>query len=95
MSHQFVRSVAREEAAILVLFRAVLRLYREEVPPRKLDALRALAGRVGFDPEVFVVIHDLKEGQRKLREVNTDSLFAGYLGTIERVVDLLDRRVVS
>ena len=80
-------------STFLVLFRATLRLYQPDVPAHKLDALRALAQHVGFDPQVFLTIHELKEGRRKARDVSPTALFESYLTTIEQIVDAVDRRV--
>ena len=78
-------------STILVLFRAALRIYQDEVPPRKMDALSALASHLRFDESVFVTIEDLKEGLGGGKEINTLDLFDTYLTTIESVVDMVDQ----
>jgi len=80
-------------SAFLVLFRASLRLYQDDVPAHKLEALRALARHVGFDPKVFLTVQALKEGRLESKAVEADALFAQYLGTIEEVADAVDRRL--
>ena len=82
-------------SAFLVLFRASLRLYRDDVPTHKIEALRALARHVGFDPTVFLTVQELKEGRLKPKAVAADALFAQYLETIEEVADAVDRRLHS
>lgn len=80
-------------ASFLVLFRAVLRLFQEDVPARKADALRQLAERIPFDPQPLLEIEALKHGYRKLRGVVPQTLFQSYLTTIERVADAVDRHL--
>jgi predicted nucleotidyltransferase len=82
-------------STFLVLCRAALRLYRADVPVKKLDALRALAEQIGFDPAVFVTIHELKEGRRKVRDVSPASLCATYLKTIGQIGDAVERCCIS
>ena len=79
-------------STVLVLCRATLRLYQADVPAHKLDALRALAQRIGVEAEVFLTVHELKTGRRKSREVAAISLFETYLATVERIADAVDRR---
>ncbi len=80
-------------ASFLVLFRAVLRLFQEDVPAAKADALRLLAERIPFDPQPFLEIEALKHRRRKLREVVPQALFQSYLTTIERVAEAVDRHL--
>jgi len=80
-------------SSILVLFRAALRLYQPNVPPRKIDALKALSRQVGFDDSVFLAIEDLKEGRKARKDVDALELFEKYLDTLESVVDAVDRHV--
>ena len=80
-------------STFLVLMRAALRLYQDDVPARKLDAVRDLARHVGFAPDVFTTIHELKEGGRKLREISPLELFEIYLQTIQTVEGAVERRV--
>jgi hypothetical protein len=80
-------------SSFLVLFRASLRLYQDDVPARKLDALAALAGHVGFDPAAFLTVQKLKEGSLKPRAVAAPELFEGFLAAVEAVVEAVDRRI--
>lgn len=84
--------------AFLVLFRAAVRLYQEEPPARKLDAVRNLAGHIPFDPAVFETIHKLRQpaaGAQKKTPAELRALFETYLRTIEQVVDAVDRHIRS
>jgi len=76
-----------------VLFRGALRLWQDDVPAQKHDAVQALAARVGFDPQPFATVRDLKEKRVKARGVRPDALFAAYLAAIEQVVTAVDSRV--
>jgi hypothetical protein len=74
----------------LALFRGALRLYQTDVPPRKMDALAALARHVPVDTRPFDTVSRLKQGSR-LRELDPDQLFADYLHTTEQIVDAVDQ----
>jgi hypothetical protein len=80
-------------ASFLVLFRAALRLFQEEVPREKIEAVKLLAQSIPFDPQPLVVIDALKHRQRKPREVVSQLLFESYLATIEQVVDAVGRHL--
>ena len=82
--------MASSASSFLALCRAALRLYAGDAPARKLDAATALAQRIGFDPDVFTLVHEMKEGRRKPREAA--ARFGEYLNVIEQIVDAVDRR---
>ena len=88
-----VEVLVRSIASFLVLFRAALRLYQLEVPATKLEALDTLAQRVPLDPKPFETVEALKEGRKKVRQVNADALFGDFLKTVETVVDTIDSYV--
>lgn len=74
----------------LVLFRAVLRLFQDDVPLKKMDALEALTQYIVFDGDVFRILQDVKEGTRKIRGADADHLFHRYVQAVEAVVDAVD-----
>ncbi len=80
-------------AGVLVVLRAALRLFQEDVPAQKIAALRLLSQHIPFDPQPLVEIEDLKHRRRKLREVVPQTLFASYLAVIEQVAEAVDRRL--
>jgi predicted nucleotidyltransferase len=80
-------------SSFLVLFRAALRLYQEEVPTTKLEAVKRLSAKLQFDPGVFETVEALKAGKKKAKEVDADELFDRYLATIENVVTAVDRHL--
>ena len=88
-----VELLASSVAGFLVLFRAVLRLFQEDVPAHKVEALRLLAGHIRFDPQPLVQADELRHGRRKPREVVAQVLFDAYLTAIERVVEAIDRHL--
>lgn len=77
-------------SSFLVLFRAALRLFREQVPATKLEAATLLSSHIPFDPGIFQSVKALKAGTMKLREVDTEELFGRYLQTIEAIVEAVD-----
>ncbi len=77
-------------SSFLVLFRAALRLFREQVPSTKLEAVKLLSSHIPFDPGIFESVEALKAGTKKLREVDTEELFGRYLQTIEAIVQAVD-----
>ncbi len=90
---QVVRLLVSSLNGFLVLFRAALRLFREDVPAEKMDALRLLGQHVTFDPRPLAEIHELKHRRRTMRSVDPLALFQAYLTTIEQVVEAIDRHL--
>lgn len=86
-----LRLLTSSVAGLLVLFRAALRLFQEDVPAGKLDALRLLAERIPFDPQPFVEVDDLKHRRRRARGVAASALFESCLKTVEEVVEAIER----
>jgi hypothetical protein len=80
-------------SGLLVLFRAALRLYQADVPVRKVEAMQALAGHVGFDGQVFLTVQAIKEGRTRPGDVAADDLFETYLRTVEEIVAAVDRHL--
>ena len=80
-------------STFLVLFRASLRLIEKEVPQKKVQALEKLAEHLTFDASVFQTVQALKEGSKKMKDVNTPELFNHYLKTIECVIDAVDAHI--
>jgi hypothetical protein len=80
-------------AGFLVLFRAVVRLFQEDVPAHKVEALRLLAQHIPFDPRPLVEVDELRHRRRKPRDVVPQALFESFLATIEQVVAAVDRHL--
>jgi hypothetical protein len=84
-----VELMSRALSTILVLFRAALRLYQEQVPATKVDALHALRKHVDFDVEPFCQLFEMKQ-----RTVDGHPahhvLFDAYLRGIEAVISAVN-----
>ena len=59
-----------------------------KVPPKKLDAARALTKHIEFDVSIFEQIEILKKTGKLAR--NPKEVFAEYLKTIETIVCAVD-----
>ncbi len=77
-------------STFLVLFRASLRLFQDEIPQKKFQALELLGTHLSFDPAVFQTVQQLKDGTIKPKDCDTEDLFNTYLSTIECVIDAVD-----
>lgn len=77
-------------STFLVLFRASLRLFGEEIPQQKFPALEQLATHLEFDGSVFQTVQNLKDGTQKTKDVAVEELFSNYLKTVECVIDAVD-----
>lgn len=78
--------------AFLVLFRATLRLFQEEVPVAKRQALEALGRHLSLDTEAFMTIDDLKRGVLDKKAIDAAIWFKRYLNAVEaglRAVDAI------
>jgi hypothetical protein len=80
-------------AGLLVLLRAALSLFQEDVPAAKIDALPLLTPHLAFDPQPLLDVYALKHGRRKEREFSAEALFASYLHTLEEVVQAVGRHL--
>jgi len=90
---QVLRLIVSSLNGFLVLFRAALRLFQEDVPAEKLEALRLLGQHVTFDPQPLLAAHELRYRRRTMRSVEPLVLFQAYLTTIEQVVEAIDRHL--
>lgn len=77
-------------STFLVLFRAALTLYDEEVPLCKEEALHKLAKRLTFDPQPFETVCKLKARKQTAPNLDVKKLAQEYLSAIERVVMAVD-----
>ena len=79
-------------SSFTVLFRAALRLWQNDIPTVKSEAVAALAMHVEFDTEVFAKVKEMKEGKSRHGDLNSDALFAKYLVAIETIAEAVDRK---
>ncbi|MFA5257983.1 MAG: hypothetical protein WC360_07525 [Opitutales bacterium] len=75
---------------VMVVMRAALRLYSDEVPAEKMDALRALAAFVPLDLAPFERLLEFKAVKKAPRRKELPDLFAAYIRQIETVTDAVD-----
>jgi hypothetical protein len=81
------RLMIQSLSTVLVLARGALRLYEPSAPPKKLDALRALARHVPIRVEPFERIAAWKAGERA---ADPEEVFAEYLTELERLAEAID-----
>ncbi|MFZ0429247.1 MAG: nucleotidyltransferase domain-containing protein [Acidobacteriota bacterium] len=77
-------------SSFLVLARAALRLIQDQVPAKKMEALKLLAESFQFETGAFETVQQIKEGVLKARDVEAEPLFSRYLETVERLTDRVD-----
>jgi hypothetical protein len=82
-------------STFLSLFRASLRLYERDAPNHKLDALRALAEHIDFDPQPFFDIAEFKMGRRAAKDYSAATLFSQYWQAIDAVTRAVDQWIHS
>ena len=85
--------MVRSLSSFLVLFRASLRLFGDEVPQKKFQALEKLNETVPVPLEVFRNVQQLKDGSIKPKSVDAETLFEEYIKTIECVTDAVDAHI--
>lgn len=81
----------RSLSTFLVLFRAALRLWEPEVPPKKMEAARRLARHVPFDVEVFDQLGRAKATGRLQEQPR--ALMVRVLAAVERVSEAVDQKL--
>ena len=77
-------------STFLVLIRAALRLYNDDVAADKLDALDRLARQVPFDLQPLRDVLAYKKRQAHPQPGEVQALFARYLAAIEQIVHAVD-----
>ncbi len=85
--------LASSVSTFLVLFRASLELYDEEVPSCKQDALKKLAAYISFDSSPFESVLELKSSHKLPAGIDLQTLAANYLAAIERIVQAVDQHL--
>lgn len=77
-------------SGVLTLFRATLRLYGEQVPSEKFQALEKLNAHVAVNVDCFQTLEKLKTGGLKPKEIDTVQLFDDLLKSLETAVDAVN-----
>jgi predicted nucleotidyltransferase len=72
------------------LFRHTLIAMAEQPAPHKVDNIRQLAARTGFDPGIFLKLLQVRERKANESEIPATSAFAQYLDGINTVIQAVD-----
>lgn len=88
---QIKKLILKSSSSFFALFRGILRLLGESVPPKKRELLKKLNAKTRFDTAVFETILDIQEGQRKLSRSEVAPLMEEYLTTVERMASFVDK----
>jgi len=75
------------------LFRHALIALGEEAPPTKRATVDRVASVLGFDPAPFQTIFDIREKQKRERDVDVAATFGAYLDGVSKVTEEVDRRL--
>jgi len=77
-------------SAIMIVFRAFLRLHSEKPPGDNVSLVESVARRVGFDPAPIVRVVQHARGESKLTTADAGLVLAGYVKGMEQLVSYLD-----
>ncbi|MGQ0713028.1 MAG: hypothetical protein ACT4PJ_04770 [Gemmatimonadaceae bacterium] len=90
--HRRILDLLRDSiSTFMVIFRSVVRLHGEK-PPRDQEELSAMVGRLaGFDAAPFAKVVRHVRGMEKLTEQETSAVLSGYLESLHRLVEHIDR----
>jgi hypothetical protein len=90
--HRRIVELLRDSlSTFMVIFRAVVRLHGE-TPPRDYEELSATVGRLaGFDAGPFARVVRHVRGAQVLTEQETTAVLSGYLESVHRLVEHIDR----
>ncbi|MCE5308518.1 MAG: hypothetical protein LLG20_12840 [Acidobacteriales bacterium] len=86
-----LRLLADSVSTFCVLFRHALSLSGVEARFPKREVVGQAKEAFALDPEPFLTLLDLRDGQRKARDVDPVPLFTRYMEQIQIVVDAVDR----
>jgi hypothetical protein len=82
--------LAASVSAIMIVFRAFLRMHGEKPPTENVALAEAVGRRAGFDPAPFVRVVRHARGDAALKAADAGSVLAGYLQGTEQLVSYLD-----
>ena len=78
---------------ICALFRHALLALGNAMPATKREALDAIATLTGADPTAFQAILDVREGKRKVKDLDVEATLNAYLDLVGVVTNEVDRRL--
>jgi hypothetical protein len=82
--------LAASISAIMIVFRAFLRLHGEKPPADNAALADTVGRRAGFDPAPFVRVVRHVRGESLIKVADTGAILAGYLQGTEQLVSYLD-----
>jgi hypothetical protein len=82
--------LAASVSPVMIVFRAFLRLHGVKPPTDNVALTEQVASRAGFDGEPIVRVVRHVRGEAKLKPEDGNSVIAGYLQALERLVSYLD-----
>jgi hypothetical protein len=77
------------------LFRHALIALGEEPPSSRRGTMDRLGSVLGFDPAPFQTIFEIREGQKRERDIDVQSTFDAYLDRVSKVAEEMDRRLAT
>lgn len=90
---RLAKLLASSLSTFLVLFRAAIKLYDEDVPLQKKDALQRLGTHLSFDASPFLSVLELKSEVTIPPDLNLQLLSSRYLASIEQIVHAIDQHL--
>ncbi|NCD32368.1 MAG: hypothetical protein EOL87_03005 [Spartobacteria bacterium] len=88
---QIIALLDESSSSFFSLFKAVLRLYqREDVPPKKFEAIEQLSRYVPFDLGAIRKIQEHRDGIRAITAKEAENVFSAFMRTIECVINAVD-----
>jgi hypothetical protein len=91
--NRLVKLLASSLSTFLVLFRAAIKLYDEDVPLHKQNALQELGTHLAFDASPFLHVLELKAKGALPPDVDLQLLAGRYLASIEQIVHAIDQHL--
>lgn len=90
---RLAKLLASSLSTFLVLFRAAIKLYDEDVPPHKKDALQKLGTHLTFDASPFLNVLGFKAKATIPPDAELQLLAGRYLASIEQIVRAIDQHL--
>jgi hypothetical protein len=85
--------MSQSVSAFCALFRHALLALGQPMPPTKREAVAAIAAFTGADPSGFNSMLDLREGTKKLGQIDVEGSLNSYVEFVEIVTNEVDRRL--
>lgn len=86
-----VELLAASASAIMVIFRAMLRLHGEKPPTDNVALATSVARHAGFNADPFAQVVRHVRGEQPIKAADVGPILSGYLRGMEQLVEYLDR----